>query len=113
MKPYIGEWVCENGDGTMTLVIEKVGSNKVTAKYKAVNYEDGRPRTYYTDFEKIQWNNGKFILSYTSYDSNTIIKDVVSLRGNTLTIMFQSWTKTAKGYTLQWEDELVKFYKSW
>lgn len=115
MKPFIGEWVHESGQVTMTLVIEKVGTNKVTAKYKAVNYEDGRPRTFYTDYEKIQWSNGKFIFSYKSDDPdrNLLIKNIATIKGKTLTLLYQCWEGSASGYQLKWEQEIGKFHVNW
>lgn len=114
MKPYLGEWVCEDGSVTKILLIEKVG-NRVTAKYKAVNYEDGRPRTFYTDYEKIQWRNGKFIFSYKSDDSNRdlLIKDIATIKGKNLTLTYQCWKNSQNGYTLKWEEEIGKFHISW
>ncbi len=115
MKPFIGEWVRESGQVTKTLVIEKVGTNKVTAKYKAVNYEDGRPRTFYTDYEKIQWSNGKFIFSYKSDDPdrNLLIKNIATIKGKTLTLLYQCWEGSASGYQLKWEQEIGKFHVNW
>lgn len=114
MKPYLGEWVCEKGSVTMTLVIEKVG-NTVTAKYKAVNYEDARPRTFYTDYETIQWRNGVFIFSYKSdaADKDLLIKEIVSLKGKNITITLQCWERTQNGYVLRHEQEIGKFHISW
>lgn len=115
MKPYIGEWVCEQGEVTLTLVIEKVGTNKVSAKYKATNYEDSRPRSFYTDYERIQWSDGHFIFSYTSDDPNRdiLIKEVATLKNKTLTLMFQSWEGTPNGYRMKWEKEIGKFHIKW
>lgn len=115
MKPYIGEWVCEKGQVVMTLVIEKVGNNKVMAKYKAVNYEDGRPRTFYTDYEKIQWKNGHFIFSYKSDnpDRDLLIKDIATIRGKKLTLNYQCWEGSSSGYKLKWEEVIGVFHINW
>lgn len=104
MKSYVGEWKCEQGDVEMILVIEKVGTN-IRVKYKAVNYENGRPRTYYTDYQKVTWANGKFTFSYITEEGLTI-KDVASLKNNVLTLMYYCY----KGNVLKSKSEIGKFH---
>ena len=115
MKPFIGEWVCEQGEVTMILKIEKVNSTQVTAKYKAINYEDGRPRTFYTDFEKIIWDNGKFIFTSTGdySDKDLIFKNIATLKDQTLILVYQCWEKIGGNYKLMVEQEIGKFHFKW
>ncbi len=113
MKPFLGEWVCQEDGVEMVLTIDRDSNNNITVDYKAINYEDGYPRTFYTYFDEIKWKNGSFIFSYESDDPyrDLLIKDIAKISGRRLTLYYQCWEYGPNGYGLKWKDTIGTFYK--
>ncbi len=112
MKPFIGEWKCEANNVEMFLVFEKVSNTRVRVKYKAVNYEGGRPATFYSSWDKMEYKNGKIIL--TKHDTVNGLQlryvETASIKNGELTLLYQCYEKTSKGYILKYEDIIGRFH---
>ena len=111
MKPYLGEWVQHKSGVTMHLKIEKSGS-KVTLKYKAVNTEDGSPKTYYSSFKNVKWTGNGFKCTKTTDDGYIIVETFTKIDSNTINGRFQSFSK-ANGKLIPRLDEDLGDFHNW
>lgn len=112
MKPFIGEWKCEQGSVEMTLIFQKVSKTTVKVKYKAVNYEDGRPKSFYSSWDKMEYKNGKILLTKTETVNGRKLRyvETATIKNDELTLYYQSYEYTGSGYELKCENTIGVFH---
>lgn len=112
MKPYIGEWTQNLSVTTLYLRIEKIETDKVTIKHKAVNHDGKNDVSFYTDYEKIEWTGQGFKCSYKADDPehDLLIVDTYILKGSKIIATYYCYEQRNGKYTKVYEAPLGDYH---